>query len=103
MGCAEGLVDCADATADVGIPIQPAKHRVAILWMQALEGLCDRQLTVRYVKQNRTFGREGDNRIVVDLSQTDFIDSSGIGVLIGCLTSLRKDGGDIRLAGMQKT
>ena len=45
---------------------------------------------------------QGDIRFVVDLSKTDFVDSSGIGILIGCLTSLRKEGGDIRLAGMHK-
>lgn len=39
---------------------------------------------------------------VVDLSKADFMDSSGIGVLIGSLTSMRNAGGDLRLAGMTK-
>jgi len=44
----------------------------------------------------------GKNHYVVDLSKTDFMDSSGIGVLIGGLTSTRRSGGDMRLAGMTK-
>ena len=44
---------------------------------------------------------EGKKDVVVDLSKTDFIDSSGIGVLIGGHTSLRKAGGAIRLSAMQ--
>ncbi len=44
----------------------------------------------------------GKNQLVVDLSKTDFMDSSGIGVLIGGLTSTRRSGGDMRLAGMNK-
>ena len=45
---------------------------------------------------------EGKNHFVVDLSKADFMDSSGIGVLIGGLTSTRRAGGDMRLAGMTK-
>lgn len=44
----------------------------------------------------------GKKMYVVDLSKADFMDSSGIGVLIGSLTSTRRTGGDMRLAGMTK-
>lgn len=44
----------------------------------------------------------GKTYVVVDLSKTDFMDSSGIGTLISGLTTMRKAGGDIRLAGMEK-
>lgn len=40
--------------------------------------------------------------VVVDLSKADFMDSTGIGVLIAGLTSMRKVGGDIRLAAIEK-
>jgi anti-anti-sigma factor len=40
----------------------------------------------------------GKNRIVVDLSTTEFIDSSGLGVLIAALKIARKAGGDLRIA-----
>ncbi len=44
----------------------------------------------------------GDIRIIVDLSQPTFIDSSGIGVLIGQLNTMRTLGGDVRLSGMSR-
>lgn len=39
-------------------------------------------------------------QVVVDMQETTFIDSSGIGTLIAAQTSMRKEGGDIRLANM---
>ncbi|MDQ1121479.1 STAS domain-containing protein [Microbacterium trichothecenolyticum] len=41
----------------------------------------------------------GDGEIVVvDLSQTEFVDSSGLGALVACLKTARQSGGDLRLA-----
>lgn len=41
---------------------------------------------------------EGSARIVVDLEQTTFLDSSGLGALIGGLKGARQAGGDLRIA-----
>ncbi|MEQ9309636.1 MAG: STAS domain-containing protein [Balneolaceae bacterium] len=36
--------------------------------------------------------------IVVNLSKVKFMNSSGLGMLIGALTTMRKSGGDLRIA-----
>lgn len=40
----------------------------------------------------------GRNHVVVDLSATEFIDSSGLGALIAGLKTCRQAGGDLRIA-----
>lgn len=46
----------------------------------------------------RSLVESGSNRLVVDLSSTDFIDSSGLGALISGLKVARQAGGDLRIA-----
>ena len=41
---------------------------------------------------------QGTTKIVVDLGQLQFIDSSGLGALIGGLKTTRVAGGDLRIA-----
>ena len=40
----------------------------------------------------------GATRVVVDLGGTEFLDSSGLGALIGCLKTVRQAGGELRIA-----
>jgi anti-sigma B factor antagonist len=42
---------------------------------------------------------EGQVHIVVNLTETSFVDSSGLGALIGGLKVAREAGGDLRIAG----
>jgi len=46
-----------------------------------------------------TLIESGQNRLVVDLSGIEFIDSSGLGALISGLRAARKTGGDLRITG----
>lgn len=43
----------------------------------------------------------GKTRVVVNLSRTDSIDSSGIGTLLAARQKMRAAGGDLRLAGLE--
>jgi anti-sigma B factor antagonist len=42
----------------------------------------------------------GHTQILLNLSDVDFIDSSGLGVLISSLTSARKQGGELKLLNL---
>ena len=46
---------------------------------------------------------EGRSRIVVDLSGVEFLDSTGLGVLIGTLKRCREADGELVLAGARET
>lgn len=41
---------------------------------------------------------KGQKNVVVDLAKVKFMNSSGLGMLIGGLTTMRKAGGDLRIA-----
>ena len=43
----------------------------------------------------------GATRVVLDLGGSEFMDSSGLGALIGCLKTARQAGGDLRLANVR--
>jgi len=42
--------------------------------------------------------KEGKTNVVVNLSDVAFMNSSGLGMLIGGLTTMRRAGGDLRIA-----
>ena len=54
-----------------------------------------RQRIVQYVQ-------EGHVNIIVDLAEVDFIDSTGLGVLIGGLKRTRSNGGDLQCIGLSE-
>ncbi|MBM3320682.1 MAG: STAS domain-containing protein [Candidatus Eisenbacteria bacterium] len=41
----------------------------------------------------------GESRVVLDLSELEFVDSSGLGVFVRIMKEARARGGDVRLAG----
>lgn len=45
---------------------------------------------------------EGDIRIVLNLAEVPIIDSSGIGLLVRCLASIKQRGGNIKLVQPSK-
>jgi anti-sigma B factor antagonist len=44
----------------------------------------------------------GDVRLILNCAEVPMIDSSGIGVLVKCLTSAKQRGGDVRLVNPSK-
>jgi anti-anti-sigma factor len=71
-------------TADGGVVLVPSGRLTVVTAPQLRTTVADRISA-------------GDRIIVVDLSGTDFVDSSGLGALVSCLKSARQAGGDLRL------
>jgi len=44
----------------------------------------------------------GERKFLVDFTQTGYIDSSGLGVLVSLSKKIRDEGGDLRLAGLNE-
>ena len=38
-------------------------------------------------------------QFIVDITALDYVDSSGIGMLVSCLTTVRKAGGELKMVG----
>lgn len=62
------------------------------------------QLDARNSQEAKDFFRSlverGETRIVVDLSELEFVDSSGLGALVTAIKTARQAGGDVRLCGL---
>ena len=48
----------------------------------------------------RTSLSSGERKIVINFSKVTYLDSSGVGELVGCYTSIKGKGGELRICGM---
>ncbi|MDZ7755042.1 STAS domain-containing protein [Rhodohalobacter sp.] len=52
-----------------------------------------------YLEEIKSLIDQGKTNVVADLSKVNFMNSSGLGILITSLTSLRNAGGDLKICG----
>ena len=48
----------------------------------------------------RALVSQGQKQIILNLAGVDYIDSSGVGELVGCFTTVRNAGGDLKLLNL---
>ncbi len=48
----------------------------------------------------RTQLAQGERKILIDFTKVSYLDSSGIGELVGCFTSIRNRQGELKLCGL---
>lgn len=66
-----------------------------------LEGRLDASSAKDLKEKVGALVREKRLNLVIDMAAIDFIDSSGLGILISALRSVNKLGGDIKIASLQ--
>jgi anti-sigma B factor antagonist len=78
---------------------ESAREEIAILTLKGRLTLGESNLVREKVTQLAAAGRY---KLVVDLSGVDYIDSTGLGILVICFTSLKKQGGALKLVNPNK-
>ncbi len=80
------MIDFAVHTRDDGVGVVVPQGRLNMVSARRLKELLSELVA------------GGTVRIVVDMAETTFLDSSGLGALIGGLKAARQAGGDLRIA-----
>jgi anti-sigma B factor antagonist len=79
----------------VQIDLQQENERVTII---APRGRIDMASAPAFREQVKQLVESGSKHVVVDLGDVSFIDSSGLGAIIGCLKMARQADGELRIA-----
>ncbi len=66
-----------------------------------LEGRLDASSTKDLKEKVNALTRENHTQLVIDMGAVDFIDSSGLGILVSSLRTVNKMGGDIKISALQ--
>lgn len=58
------------------------------------------EATGRLREAIRTLVEGGNTRIILNLTKVNYMDSAGLGELVGAYTSVKRQGGDVKLVGV---
>jgi anti-sigma B factor antagonist len=83
---------------DLGLEVDQSRAPYTIL---AVKGEVDVYTAPRLRERLVELATDGHLRVIVDLDGVDFLDSTGLGVLVGGLKRLRSNGGDLELVCTQ--
>jgi anti-sigma B factor antagonist len=82
---------------DLGLDVSEQNGHAVL----AVSGEVDVATVPRLREQLHALVAEGNRRIIVDLDGVDFLDSTGLGVLVGALKRVRSNDGDLYLVCTQ--
>jgi anti-sigma B factor antagonist len=71
-------------------------------WLVGIRGRLDQGLTPQLDKTLQSVLAEEQSRIVVDLSEVNYINSGGLRCLVAAWRKARQQGGDLVLAGLNQ-
>jgi anti-sigma B factor antagonist len=83
---------------DLGLQVDDSRGSVTVL---TVEGEVDIATAPKLREKLVELAAGGANRLVVDLEKVEFLDSTGLGVLIGGMKRLRSTDGDLTLVCTQ--
>lgn len=63
-----------------------------ITLVRVLEKRLDANAAVPFKQRMKSMIDEGRKRIIIDITEVDFIDSSGLGAIVSCLKAVGRDG-----------
>lgn len=78
---------------------ESSREEVTILTLKGRLTLGESNLVRERISQ---LAAAGKSKVVVDLAGVDYIDSTGLGILVICFTSLKKAGGALKLVNPNK-
>lgn len=70
--------------------LEPETHGGTLL-IQVTEARIDAAVAIQFKDKVKELANGGANRVVLDLSQVEFLDSSGLGALVAAMKQLGKD------------
>ena len=79
--------------------VESVREDVTVLTLKGRLTLGESNLIREKVNQLSAVGKF---KIVIDLSNVEYIDSTGLGILVICFTSLKKQGGALKLVNPNK-
>jgi anti-sigma B factor antagonist len=82
---------------DLGLDVSEQNGHAVL----AVSGEVDVATVPRLREQLHALVAEGNRRIIVDLDGVDFLESTGLGVLVGALKRVRSNDGDLYLVCTQ--
>src|ERR1017187_10828528 len=85
----------------MGLDIQQREHEgIVILDLKGRITLGAEAGTLR--DKVKTLSDAGSHNLVLDLAQIDYIDSTGLGALVMCATSMRRAQGNVKLLSLKR-